>query len=367
MKSLIDIANTLNCNYDLYSCCTSNRINQWSFGKPVNHESYGVLTTEQYYDVNDGFLLFVYDDPRQMMYNILHNNNLWKYEDRMPPYRLTDFEDYNHGGDLNFNVYFVNDNSGSPDSNIKLECNYEITDFLKWKYFDGYDNLDLCCVFYEPDTDYTQSGMTGIYVEKIIAVEDYDGSISFKIPPLTNGQYEARLCFTDTMGNRAQGDIVYETYDNRLLGNWFCFPPDSYFVFNINSGGGGGGGGGTTDDYFDYVTFTYDNVYFEYYSPTIYDFSFVINLQCDEHVPINVYAEIYYTNVIGNPINIRTFNSQLSYTGERDSIYCSAKDSIDAANTAQLDNGIISVYIKARISYVGRVQEKTWTQRLEIS
>lgn len=76
---------------DLGTLCRSNKINKWSFHKPVNHSNLTALNDIQLYSINDGFNLIYHDNVSDMLSNI---NNDWSYSERNAPFRMSDFYNY---------------------------------------------------------------------------------------------------------------------------------------------------------------------------------------------------------------------------------------------------------------------------------
>ena len=165
--SLITTSNIIGENADLATCCQSSKINPWSFNKPINNAKMTSLTTQDYYDANDGFFLFTFSTPQQMLYELQHPlaSNIWKYTARTAPFRLTDFNNYDHYTPKLCELYFASDNSGEANSIVKLTCNGLVDMIRHWAYFEGVRSyVDLIFLIYGYGTEYDQSGTQGVYI-----------------------------------------------------------------------------------------------------------------------------------------------------------------------------------------------------------
>lgn len=259
MVSLINISNTIGEIADLYTCCRSNKINPNSFYKPINNSSKTQLSIKDFYDANDGFNLYTFNTPQQMLYELQHPNasDIWKYSSRGAPFRLTDFENYNHYAPAICNLTYITDNCGTTGSPLRLECN-GLTDMIRrWKYFEGVRNyVDFIFLIYPYGTEFDQSGMQGVYAYKYMSMVDYDGDDVFRLnipSELSAGNYEIRLCCANTYSTLSDNECRYVNIDNQLPGTWYALPAYCKQVLTVQSGGSGGGGGSTSTDYFNYL------------------------------------------------------------------------------------------------------------------
>ncbi len=261
MTSIKNIRNTLSeTTLSLGLLCKSNNINKWSFRKPVNSESVTKLSDSELYNVNDGFKLYTFNSPQRMLYELQHENEstIWKYEERTEPYRLGDFDGYEHNAGPLCNLYFVDDNGGTPGSTLSLECKDLLNIIQHWNYFEGVrNNVDLIFLIYNTGTEFDASGMHGLYVYKIASVADYDGNgiFNFTIPnDLSKGQYEIRLCCAVTDSVLSNGECRYVNSSNQLNGTWYALPQHCVQTFTVNSGSSG-----TSTDYYDYLGIDFYN------------------------------------------------------------------------------------------------------------
>lgn len=370
MASLKNIRNILSeITWSLGLMCKSNKINKWSFRKPINSDKVTKLTDSELYDINDGFRLYTFNTPQRMLYELQHENasNIWEYIERTEPYRLGDFDDYNHSATRLCNFSIENNNSGSANTNIRFYCS-DILDMIQhWKYFEGVRSyVDFVFLIYEYGKEYNASGSQGVYVYKIKSIADYDGDGNFnlRIPSLlSQGQYEIRLCCSTATSGLSDGECVLITDDSNLNGLWYALPHHTKNVISVVSSGGGGESGGT--DYFNYVDISFPRSSYDYANNTISNLSFtnyVAITACEYE--INYYADYYYDNVVGGVIRIGSAQRTLS---EVDmpwaTININYNNSINTVSDANLDDGI-SIRAEIYITINGSTQHKSITQRV---
>lgn len=363
MVSLINISNQIGEIADLYTCCRSNKINPNSFKKPINNASLTELSIQDYYDVNDGFTLFTFNTPQRMIYELQHPNasNIWKYEARTAPYRLTDFENYNHYATPLCNLTWETDNGGTAGSPLRLYCT-DFTDIIQhWQYFEGVRSyVYIVLLFYTYGTEFDQSGMQSVNVYYIGSMVDYDGAgnLNFRIPSgLSNGQYEIRLAMTTVAGER--GDVRPCDVNNPMNGTWYAMPESCKQVFTVNSGGGGGGGG-TTTDYFSYLNIDFYGAQYEYNNFNLSNISFTnyVVIGTANNKTFNVYVEFWYDNA-PTPVQLgwasRTLNEEdIPWA----TININYRDTIYTITDADLDNKI-AIRAEFTVTVNGTSQHKT--------
>jgi len=374
--SLIKISRWLGETPDLGTCCTSNKINKWSLYKPINNISNTTLTDADYYDANFGYNLFTRSTPHQMVYSLQNQNSstLWKYNDRTAPYRLTDFDGYVHGASNPFMLEFVNGNSGTANTSLKITCAYDLNNFIqRWKYFEGVRSYaDVVAVFYKKGTMYDDTANRGIYVYKIASRVDDDidsDKLSFIIPNISVDTYELRICITTATTGWTTGEWYNITDATTITGEWYALPPESTLTFNVNSSGGGGGGGGDqpSTDFFNYIDWTFSNLNYDWNEPYLSNINFRTRVMINEsRETVRVSADLYYDNSARGPILIRSFSRTLDM---QDIIYSyidiNYNDTITTMTGARLDDGILSIRIVGRITINGTMQTKTWNVNIE--
>lgn len=361
---LLKVGKTLSERPDLATCCQSNRVNKWSFYKPVNHESQLAISDEDWYAVNDGFFLFTFIQPQRLLYEITHPNasNIWTYVDREEPFRLTDFEQYNHYAAPILPLVFDGHNSGRVGTALRFSC-VGINDFIKWEYFSGVRSYaDICLLIYESDKEYDQSEMQGVYIYKAGSLLDYDGSEEFRlvIPSiLTAGkQYIARICMTTATTGWSVGDCQYYNPNNQTLyGDWYAFPEHSRAMFSVEQQGGGGGG---DTDIFNYLTFSFAQGQWIFNDPYLSDIHFVnVTSISGTHNTITVQMEYRY-RAGGVDVLLGTAGRTLS---EDDIPWVTANINypgpIVVNTSADLENKL-PVHIKATATMNNITQTKEW-------
>ena len=377
MTSLKNIRNILSeITWSLGLMCKSNKINKWSFRKPVNSDKLTKLTDFELYNINDGFELYTFNTPQAMLYELQHENvsRIWEYTERTEPYRLGDFEGYNHNAARLCDLTIENNNSGGAGASIKFRCS-DILDIINnWKYFEGVRSyVDFVFLIYKYGTEYNADESQGVYVYKIKSIVDYDedGKFNLVIPKiLPQTQYEIRLCCSTATSGLDDKECILVNDNSALSGVWYALPPHTKNFISVNGSGGGGGagGGGASTDYFNYVDISFPRASYNYADNVISDLSFtnyVIITACKYE--IDYYAEYYYDNVANGSIKLGSAQRTLS---ESDIPYASIdinyNNNIHTITDANLDDGI-SIRSEIYITINGTRQHKSITQRINKS
>lgn len=373
MTSLKNIRNILSeITWSLGLMCKSNKINKWSFRKPVNSDKLTKLTDSELYNINDGFRLYTFNTPQAMLYELQHENvsRIWEYTDRTEPYRLGDFEGYNHNAARLCDLTIENNNSGGAGTSIKFQCS-DILDIINhWKYFEGVRSyVDFVFLIYKYGTEYNAGGSQGVYVYKIKSIVDYDedGKFNLVIPEiLQQTQYEIRLCCSTATSGLDDKECILVNDSSTLSGVWYALPPHTKNFISVN--GSGSGGGAASTDYFNYVDISFPRASYNYDNNVISNLSFtnyVIITACKYE--INYYAEYYYDNVANGSIKLGSAQRTLS---ESDIPYASIdinyNNNIHTITDANLDDGI-SIRSEIYITINGERQHKSITQRINKS
>ena len=372
MTSLNNISKTLKAEYDLRSICTSNNINKWSFKKPMNSDKVTSLTDSDRYELNDGFTLFTFNNPRKLLYQLQHPNvsNIWKYTDREAPYRLTDFEGYNHSGDMDFSLSFMTSSSGSANTTLKLAFNYDIPTLLKWEYFRGHrDNIDIVYLIYDYGTVYDASETTGVWVYKLCKMIDFDDNLTLKIPSsLSQGIYEVRLAFSTAADtNLSDGECLYNNNNTNWVGDWWALPEMTKTMMNVTTSGGGGGGGvGDLFDCVDFSIFNYCDYFFATPLLTSIEFRNMITLS-DTHKDLHINVTYKYDNAVGGEVILGSASFDLNEGDVYKLVTVQYNDRIYVMSDAQLDNDKINIKTYAVIedNDSGAIQTRTWSTNVD--
>ena len=374
MTSLNNIRNILSeTTWSLGLMCKSNKINKWSFRKPVNSDELTKLTDSELYNINDGFRLYTFNTPQAMLYELQHENvsRIWEYEERTEPYRLGDFEGYDHYAGPLCNLYFVDDNGGTPGSSLQLECHDLMNMIQHWKYFEDVRSyVDLIFLIYNAGTEFDASGTQGLYAYKIASVVDYDGdgTFNFRIPnDLSAGRYEIRLCCAVTDNVLSDGECRYVNLDNPLRGTWYALPRHCKQMFTVNRGGGGGGGS-TSTDYYAYLAMDFYDAEYDYNAHELSNLSFTnyIVINSATNLTFNLYVEYWYDNA-PSPVMLGSANRTLS---EEDmpwaTINMHYKENITTITDANLDDRI-TIRAEYSLTVYGQSQHKSITQQINKS
>lgn len=378
--SLIKIGRILNEVPDVGTCCCSDNINKWSFHKPINVDTNLAVSDSVIYTNNDGFNLYRYNSPQQLVYALQNINitGLWEYTAREEPYRLTDFDQYNHYATQMFRLEFVNGNSGSVGTTLRITCSDDLVDYIdRWGYFEGIQSYaSVFALIYTKGTKYDNTVNRGIGIYKLGSKIDDDidsDHLNFVIPQLSVGTYELRVCISNTTDIQDTGDYLYYTGEQQLTGYWYALPPESVMTFNVNSSGGGGGGG-TPDqpstNFFNYVEWTFDNLSYDWNDPSLSNINFRARILVNEaRGDVKVETKIYYNPhdlPQGTSVMLGEFTRVLNM---EDIIYeyyiFNYTGTITSMTGARLGDGMLDIQIQAKITINGTSQTKTWEERIE--
>lgn len=372
MITIEDIKNILSeSTYNLGQLCKSILINKWSFYKPINSDKVQRLTETDIAEVNDGFNLYTFNTPQEMMTDLQNTSTLWDYVDREAPYRLSDFIEYNHDGNLLTTSWI-----GSSTAEVGNILRFTVDDgnvqniVNTWKYYsDNLSDYDFVLLIYPYGTIY--QSLQPIYIYKIVNKLNYDGSGQFSITipsALTTGNYTASLCVTDATLSLSEGTCVYDR-EGDYHGTWCAFPPHTKLDFTVASSSGGGGGGGTTpENYFGYIGYDYSNVDYNY-NPDVYILEdLTITMDFELHGQHNgtydIYATAYFDDA-STPIYLGQYSTQLDETNPSGQITWNYKDTIYPLIPNQLADGQISIRFEVIIEKNSNSQTATWTANLQ--
>ena len=380
-KSIYEIKDTLvEDSYSLKDLCQSDNINYWSFYKPINTDKVDYLKDIDFYNVNDGFRIWGFASPQQMVYALQNpnNTNIWQYIPRTAPFRLLDFDSYVHNASPMFNIEISNSDTGGPGDLIRMCCNNDILEFIhRWKIFEGNrTNLDVIALFYPVGTQYNDTPNKGIHIYKIYntVISDIDSEKLDLIIPngLADWQYEIRICIsTEIIGLEVGQYMYYSGNGDPINALWFPLPPHSYVTANFTSsggGGGGGGGGGSIVNFLDYVDFSFENLNYNYSEPYLTNLSFNLRtmLQNTRDETVHVSGTLIYENSY-RPVQIGQFSATLNLSDEIYKLFeISYNDVITTMTAGHLDEGIISIRIKAHIEINNIHQYPEWTENVEM-
>ena len=296
MITVSDINNMLGTNLkNVSELCTSDKINKWSFHKPVQIAKSKSLSDDDYYSIDDGFTNIVYNSPFELMNNLDHG---WKYEVPQNNFRIGDFNDYTQ----NRGSWFKLEINGKTTTNYGGNINFTISDDLQnfvnnFNIFNGNNttNIDLGLII----TNKPFSEASSCYYYKVCTLIDYDEKISLKIDEtLPVGSYNVIAVLTDYT-NIESGHYYYFRADSTVTARWYMLPY-SQVQFSVEQGS-------ITDDIFKKVhttvtegTYNEGSDYTGEYVSDI-DFNLVVSVSEDYTGSAVEYSgEIYFNNAYVN-------------------------------------------------------------------
>ena len=371
--SIKEVRNKLSeFTYNLGSLCRSTKICAWSFHKPINSPKMTQLSDQDLYDANDGFNIWSFQQP-QLMLNELQNTSttLWTYDERLAPFRLSDFIEYDHYAIPPLELNFVNNNSGAHGDVLHIGYTGDIQNIVNnWALYRNVSSTaDLILLIYERGKEYDQSGMQSVYIYKVCQLLDFDGErIPLKIAnDLAVGEYTAVPCIsTATYRFEAQETYRYNPNSEIISGQWFPFPPYSKINFSVTEVSP------THLDFFSLFDFSrFEAVNFTYnannYELSLISFNhYVEYYQYNNTRQFGVSIEYWYTNT-ATPVMLgsayRTFNADNII----EQININYRDTIAVITAARLEEDIISIEQRVSVTSLGETQTQTFTYSIEKS
>lgn len=370
-----DIKNTLSeFTFNLGNLCKSNKINKYSFYKPVTSPKLTQLTTQDYFDLDDGFNLWTFSNPFDMLHELQSNNSLlWTYDEREAPFRMSDFWSYEHYAQPLFEFEFVGNNSGTFGETLRFQTSTDIQGVVNnWATPRTLSSTgDLILLVFDRSKQYDASGMGTVGIYKVCQFMNYDGGdIRFTIPSssaMQTGDYTLVPCISTATYRLNDGEYYYYNSNTETwAGLWFAFPSYAKLNFAITQ---------TSPSHLDFFSlFNVDQFYAVdfTYNPSNYELSLISFNNYIEYMPYNstrqfsVTVEYYYTNC-AQPVLLgqayRTFNTD----NILEQININYRDTITTITHARLEDDIISIEQRVSITSLGETQQKTYSRTLEKS
>lgn len=340
--------------------------------KPINSAKMTQLTTQDFYDADDGFYLWDFTNPFDMMHELQDStSNLWTYDERLAPYRLSDFWSYEHYAQTLFEFDFVGMNTGTFGETLKLQTSTDIQGVVNnWATPATLSSTgDLILLVFERGKQYDASGMGTVGIYKVCQFMNYDGGdIRFTIPSssaIQTGDYTLVPCISTATYRFNDGEYYYYNSNaETLTGRWFAFPRHAYLNFSITQ---------TSPTHLDFFSL------FDFSEITYCDFTYTPNnyelrdISFRNYIYYSIYnstrefsvtIEYYYTNC-AQPVLLgqayRTFNADNII----EFVDINYRDTITVITDARLQDDIISIQAQVRITSLGEQQTKTFTYSVE--
>lgn len=292
------VRNTLGENKnDVGQLCTSNKINKWSFYKPITSNKL-ILTDADFYAVNDGFTAQSYNNAIDC-WNAIINGETWTHQTAEAPYRLGDFRGYDHNANPFLGMAFMDqgqarkgetrliENSGTMDLQ-QIYNNFQFFNAIANQHGDNY------CLGLLLNDKWTGNDMS-VYFYRICSILDYDSErLPFTVPSDLNA-YDKTYKFVPVISSYMQtsdGSCSYHSLNNpdTVSSFWYPFPSNVFQLYLKNENW-------TPTPAF---TFSVDIpwVMFDYTFPEITNLEGELDFSISEAktYPITVSAEIKYNN-----------------------------------------------------------------------
>ena len=375
MIGIKEIKNILSeFTYNLGSLCKSSKVNKWSFYKPVTSSKMTQLSTQDYFNADDGFNLWNFSNPFDMLHELQDNNsNLWTYTEREAPFRLSDFWSYEHYAQPLFEFEFVGMNTGTFGETLKIQTSTDIQGVINnWATPRTLSSTgDLVLLVFERNKQYDASSMGTVGIYKVCQFMNYDGGeIRFTIPSssaIQTGEYTLVPCITTATYRLNDGEYYYYNSNTEVwVGQWFTFPKHASLNFSITQTSP------THLDFFSLFNFNWFEAVDFTYTPSNYELSLISFHHYVEYMPYNATRQFgvsieYWYNNCAQPVMLgsayRTFNRD----NVIETININYRDTITVITGARLDEGIISIQCRVTINSLGEYQSNTFTYSIEKS
>lgn len=228
------VANTIGeGSNDVGTLCTSNKINKWSFRKPIRLSKNSAITDSDVWSVNAGLNIPVYTNAVTML-NSKNSGEKWGYirpiGGSYSPYRIGDFREYDNDAVdwYTFLVYNNNIVQGNPVmitmptliSLYKLDPFKLIGSNLRLGFIISQTiGTTFTSVNYYPVTDSSYPTITDLSENIVLPASLFSSVATYYITPV--------LSTTNYPVNK----LVSIREDNSLLGNWYAFDGNT---LNVN-------------------------------------------------------------------------------------------------------------------------------------
>lgn len=299
------VRNTIGENKnDVGQLCTSNKINKWSFYKPITRNKL-ILTDADFYAVNDGFTAQSYNNAIDC-WNAIINGETWTHQTAEAPYRLGDFRGYDHnaGPFLTFGFMDTSQARRGESRPIENSGTLDLQEiYNNFQFFNAIANQsgDNYCLGLLMNDKWTGND-NSVYFYRICSVLDYDSErLPFIVPSGLNA-YDKTYKFVPVISSYMQsqnGSATYFSANNppQVSSFWYPFPSNVFQLYLKN------------DDWTPTPAFTLSVdipwISFDYQSLQISNLEgeFTWTISAAKSYDISVSAEIKYNNA-SSPVTV---------------------------------------------------------------
>lgn len=355
------VRNTLGENKnDVGQLCTSNKINKWSFYKPITSNKL-ILTDADFYAVNDGFTAQSYYNAIDC-WNAIINGETWTHQTAEAPYRLGDFRGYDHNANPFLAMAFMDqgqarkgetryiENSGTMDLQ-QIYNNFQFFNAIANQHGDNY------CLGLLLNDKWTGNDMS-VYFYRICSILDYDSErLPFTVPSDLNA-YDKTYKFVPVISSYMQtsdGSCSYHSLNNpdTVSSFWYPFPSNVFQLYLKNENW-------TPTPAF---TFSVDIpwVMFDYTFPQITNLEGELDFSISDAktYPISVSAEIKYNNS-ASPVTVYNGGGTIAAGSTTLTNNWSYRNTIYVAADLK-DEGELPLTVNYSYSYLGNTFNGTTT------
>ena len=341
---------------DLGRLCTSNRINDNSFWKPVSSNKVTMNNDNDFYALDDGFNITAYSSPMSL-WNAIVNEQDWIYQrpegTAASRYRLGDYRGYNSEAPAWFDWNFTVTTSAGKGEHRSIENNgsqnlawiYGNFNKFSWVNRNGQDNAVLGLLM---NTAWTGQEYS-VYFYRLCSTLDYDSERLNIVIPSDLNTYNCMYKFVPVLTNYMQGnngDCMYFTVNNWVSGSqWYPLRSNLFGLYLKN------------EQYHPDPAVTIDlNIDWIDFDKQGYEISnlegeITYTLSASVNYEVSFGSSIYYDNS-ASPVSIANIGGTFSPGQTTKTIHFSHKDSFwIAADLKEEDE--LTFRIQTNYSYLG--------------
>lgn len=362
MKSFDEIRTILGEDADnLKDLCQSSYINIYSFYKPINSPKFEINDNDIYAD-NAGINLHYWNT----WYDCINNQSYdWSSKDIHAPFRLGDFNGYNHYATPWFALDLAQGSTVYIGNSANIFIDNDIQNFVNmFDIFGGNSNVDLCYIIY--DLNYTS-----VYLYKFCNVQDLGNYNTYYISIdntfISGHTYKAVPILTDATHSWSDRHKDSLRQDSPFYGaNWWSFPPESYVTFLVDNTP-------VPPTPIQYISVEIENMIYSWNDPVIADMTFDVTMSVGGNISGNVTinVDVWYDPLINeiNPqsvkLNDNIISGVLNIQGTSSiTVNCSHRDDIYTIIAGNLEDRI-PVRIEISYTYNGRTTNQTLNKVIE--
>lgn len=229
---------------DIGQLCQSEFINRWSFKKPVRKNKWFEMTEDDFFSVDDGFVIPSYNSARDCAADVFNGNADWEYQrprglSYNEQFRTLDFNGYDHNAAPWFTLGFT----GTTDIELgetihftlEKDLYWLVRNFSKWSFVINSSGVPISGKL---DVGFLlKSSYNEIYYYKIcdwIDFTDYDKMLNIVFPAdesegIPVGTYQVVPVLTTDTRHKSKAFYFPPTTETTTY-TWYSIPSDPITV-----------------------------------------------------------------------------------------------------------------------------------------